>query len=64
MTSQNFPKEQNALLITAKGARMVVGKRHVPKPGPGEVLIRNITAALNPVDMYVQRGGDVADFAC
>ncbi|VDB89127.1 unnamed protein product [Peniophora sp. CBMAI 1063] len=57
MSTQTLPEEQNALLITAKGARMTVGKRHVPKPGAGQVLVHNIAVAINPVNMYVQKTG-------
>ena len=52
-TTSTLPEEQNALLITAKGERMALGKRRVPKPAPGQVLVRNIAAALNPADMCV-----------
>ncbi|VDB85316.1 unnamed protein product [Peniophora sp. CBMAI 1063] len=57
MSTQTLPEEQNALLITAKGARMTLGKRHVPKPGAGQVIVHNIAAALNPVDWFVQKTG-------
>lgn len=50
MSNQTLPEEQNALLINAKGARMTLGRRHVPKPAAGQVIVHNIAAALNPVD--------------
>ncbi|VDB89125.1 unnamed protein product [Peniophora sp. CBMAI 1063] len=53
----SLPEQQDALLITAKGERMTMGKRRVPKPGAGEVLVRNSAAALNPADMYIQKLG-------
>ena len=49
----SLPDQQKALLITKKGARMSVGTRAVAKPGVGQVVVRNIAVALNPVDMYV-----------
>ena len=40
--TMSLPEQQNALFITAKGARMTVGQRGVPKPGVDQVLVRNI----------------------
>ncbi|KZV63262.1 GroES-like protein [Peniophora sp. CONT] len=57
MSTPSLPEEQNALLITAKGARMTVGKRLVPKPGAGQVIVNNIAVAINPVDVYIQKFG-------
>ena len=53
MSTQSLPEEQNALLLTAIGSHMTVGKRPVPKPGAGQVVVRNIAVALNSVDAYV-----------
>ena len=50
--ASTLPEQQDALLITAKGERMVMGKRLVAKPGAGQVIVRNVAAALNPADMY------------
>ena len=50
--ASSLPEQQDALLITAKGERMVMGKQPVAKPGVGQVIVRNVAAALNPADMY------------
>lgn len=32
--------EQKALLVTGPGDRIVLGTRHIPTPGPKEVLVK------------------------
>ena len=49
--------EHSALLLPAAGAAFEVGKRATPKPGPGQVLVRNKAVALNPIDWIVQKFG-------
>ena len=51
------PTEQKALVLPAKQAEFVVGPWLVPKPAPGEVLVRAEAVGLNPVDTYVQSTG-------
>ncbi|THH16867.1 hypothetical protein EW146_g3849 [Bondarzewia mesenterica] len=51
------PEVQKALILAAKGAPYTVSVRPVPKPGPGEVLVKIYSAALNPVDNYIQSAG-------
>ncbi|KAL7278934.1 GroES-like protein [Trametes coccinea BRFM310] len=51
------PTQQKALLLQAKHGEFVVGTRPVPKPGPGEILVRNEASALNPVDWKIQTYG-------
>ncbi|TFY82413.1 hypothetical protein EWM64_g1605 [Hericium alpestre] len=48
---------QKALLIPSKGAEFEVGTRSIPKPGPGEVLVKLHAAALNPLDNIMQKYG-------
>ncbi|KZV70273.1 GroES-like protein [Peniophora sp. CONT] len=57
MAASALPEQQTALLISVKGQRMTVGKRAVPKPGAGQVLVHNIAAAIAPADMYIQKYG-------
>ena len=46
--------EHDAVLLTARGAALVVTKRPTPNPGPNEILIDVRSIALNPVD-HIQR---------
>ncbi len=47
-----------ALIVTAPGGPEMVQleDRPVPRPGPGEVLVRMRCAALNHLDLWVRRG--------
>ena len=45
-----------AARIHAYGDDPVVEDAPVPRPGPGEVLVRVAAASLNPLDVQVQRG--------
>ena len=51
------PLTQKALLLDAKFGKFVVDTIPVPKPGPGEILVKVKAAALNPVDWKVQKYG-------
>ncbi|KAF9001547.1 chaperonin 10-like protein [Cyathus striatus] len=51
------PQQQKALVLPAKFGNFVVETIDVPKPGPGEVLIKIHTTALNPVDWKIQKLG-------
>jgi NADPH:quinone reductase-like Zn-dependent oxidoreductase len=44
---------QKALLIPSKGAPFELGTRAIHKPGPGQLLIKNVAVALNPVDGFI-----------
>ncbi|KAI0822578.1 GroES-like protein [Trametes gibbosa] len=48
-----IPVTQKALLLLKEGTPYVVGERPVPRPGPGEVLVKIVTCALNPVDYAI-----------
>ena len=52
------PSTQKALVIPAeKQPATVVSDWPVPKLGPKDVLVKIVTAALNPVDAFVEAMG-------
>ncbi|KAI0046058.1 GroES-like protein [Auriscalpium vulgare] len=51
------PTTQQAFILPAKFANFYVGPRPVPQPGPGFVLVKIESAALNPVDNFIQKAG-------
>ena len=51
------PLTQKALVLDAKDGKFVVDTRPVPKPGPGDILVKIQAAALNPVDWKIQKYG-------
>jgi len=48
--------KQLALLLESAPGEFNVGERDIPKPSPGELLVKVKAAALNPVDWKIQRG--------
>lgn len=45
--------EQKALLVTGPGDRIVLGTRHIPAPGPKEVLVKVAIAGCTCHDILV-----------
>ncbi|KAL1620744.1 hypothetical protein SLS56_009564 [Neofusicoccum ribis] len=50
-------KNQAAWITEAKGKPLKVDEAPTPKPGPGEVVIKNAAVAINPVDWKIQEYG-------
>ena len=51
-------RQQKALFLQSKFAdNFVLGTAPIYKPGPGELLVKNKAASLNPVDWKVQKHG-------
>ncbi|CDO74506.1 hypothetical protein BN946_scf184979.g61 [Trametes cinnabarina] len=46
-------KTQKALLLPAENGQYAVGEAPIPSPGPKEVLVKVISAALNPIDWKI-----------
>ncbi|KAI0690226.1 GroES-like protein [Cytidiella melzeri] len=51
-----------ALLFSAPASPFELGSRPTPKPGSGEVLVKNVAVALNPIDYLVQHLGVWVDY--
>ena len=54
---KNMSAQQKALVLQSKFGEFTVGSTPIPKPGPGELLVKVQTAALNPIDWKVQKYG-------
>ncbi|KAJ3516569.1 hypothetical protein NLJ89_g1035 [Agrocybe chaxingu] len=52
---------QKALLVPKKFADFVVGDTEKYKPGPGEILIKVQSAALNPADWKIRKFGVIVE---
>lgn len=50
------PTNQAAWLVKA-GAPLEVGDAPLPTAGPGEIVIKNAAAAINPLDCHMQDAG-------
>lgn len=52
------PTPQNkAAFLDKPGAPLIVRDALFPKAGPGEIVIRNATIAINPVDWHMTDSG-------
>lgn len=51
------PQTQKALVFSAPGEPFEIKERPVPKPGPGQVLVKIISTALNPIDEIIRARG-------
>src|SRR5688572_4664308 len=59
MTTSALPETMRALSLTAYDGRpesLQVTEMPVPKPGPGQVLVRVSAAPINPSDLMFVRG--------
>ena len=54
-------QQQKVLWVSEKGGPYHVAQREIPRPGPGFVLVRIESSALNPVDKYSQLTGIFVD---
>jgi len=53
--------EQKVLWVPEKGGPYQIGHREVPRPGPGFVLVKVESCALNPVDEHIRLTGIFVD---
>ncbi|TFK81308.1 hypothetical protein K466DRAFT_502360, partial [Polyporus arcularius HHB13444] len=51
------PTQQKVLVLQAKQGEFALKTRDVPKPGPGDVLVKNVAVGLNPVEWKIQTWG-------
>lgn len=49
--------QQKALFLTGIKGDLVVRERDIPKPGPGQLLVKVESAALNPADWKIREKG-------
>jgi NADPH2:quinone reductase len=52
----DLPTTMRALVIDAPGAKPRIETQPVPRPGPGEVLVRVAASPINPSDLMTVRG--------
>ena len=52
-----MPSQQQALFLESKFGQFAVRKTDIPKPGPGELLVKLEASALNPLDWKIQAYG-------
>lgn len=52
----DLPTTMHALILNAPKAPLVVEDRPVPRPGPGEVLVRLAASPINPSDLMTLEG--------
>ena len=51
-----------ALVFMAPAEPFQIIDRATPKPGPGQVLVKNVAVALNPIDCIIQHLGLWVDY--
>ena len=49
-----IPIKQKALVLPEAFAQWAIREVDIPRPGPGEILVRIDAVGLNPVDWFVQ----------
>lgn len=54
MSSSNTMTQKALMLESAQG-KFVVGTRNIPKPGPGQLLVKVLATGLNPIDWKIQK---------
>ncbi|KAI0635565.1 GroES-like protein [Trametes polyzona] len=53
----SLPPQQRALLLQKRYGQFVLGTRAIPRPGPGEIVVKNEAIGLNALDWKIQVAG-------
>ena len=51
-----------AIMVSKPGDELAVGEMEIPEPGPGEVLVRVLSAGVGPWDVHLRQGQWSGDY--
>ena len=54
----DMPSNKAAWINSSRAHPLSIDSAPSPTPGPGEIVIKNVAVAINPVDWKIQTDGD------